>query len=297
MVFKQLTLEGIDMKNDVIVVYSNNDDVMTRAFDEMRDDRRGCNLTFIHIDELADCIKLSPWPKVLEAQWGDLPDLFNGAFVFNRVFSLDGTEIRHTLNDWRCDERWFHVRLNQLLAKAGTLAHDTGVQGASRTLLPLNTQWFYVGNAQSTFKVPDFSYGFAREQPDLSRLTSPFQKSIWSISDWKVERNLSPAEENWHRFYVERPRGTPVVGYYLEDEVNIIFPSKEIHVDIASLKLLTQTVRDKFHSLLGEILFYVEDDGSYRYYAFSPFLASAANDPLFAKKFCSWIQKRFEANG
>jgi len=228
-----------------------------------------------------------------------VPDAVRARFadkiVLNRVFNLKETGLGTRLKDWKCHEIWGHFLLRQLFADGSRLVHDTGPRGVSRTLLPLNTQWFKVSRLDDPVATPRYVYNFGGESEGLDTLREPFQKSVWSLYDWREERHLPAGEANWHRFFVEKPAGSPVLCYFFdvdrlgEDGLEIVPLRGETTADRQRILALARSLSSTFASAVGEFLFFVEDDGTLRFYAFSPYLSSAANHPAFAGHVERWV--------
>ena len=246
--------------------------------------------SFLHVDELVDRLRVKPWPTILDIIIpGALSERIRGMPVVNRLFSFEGTACLDKLAGARVNERWLHARLDSLLASASALAHDTGVRGISRSLLPLNAQWFCMRTAQDAVSIPHFSYATGFEESNNEGLGDPMQKSIWSLFDWKTERHLLPSEARRHRFFVDRPRGMPLISFFAgKQSPGWVFPRETTPFDHHALNIAVQAARRVFMSDVGEMLFYVQPDGSLVFHAFSPHLLSAAKTPGFSAYISGW---------
>jgi hypothetical protein len=211
----------------------------------------------------------------------EIKKLFRGAAVVNRVFSLRGTRFGDLIASLGLHELWAYHVITPLLRSASFLAHDYGTRGVSRSLLPLNCQWFLLDRAQEPIELPAFAYGFGRAIPNLHKFNEPMQKSIWSLYDWKEETRLSSNEKIWHRFYVEKPTGTPVICYFSGDSFDFSFPHGDIlDVDVDAYQTLVKAARSQFKSYFGELLTYI-DQRKATFRAFSPYLLSVRHEPAF----------------
>ncbi|MDF3982624.1 hypothetical protein P3W24_17540 [Luteibacter sp. PPL201] len=234
------------------------------------------------VDALLPYVHRAEWPSVVRAEFpDDVVRRFAGRRVINRGFSYNGTRLRETLGEWGCHEQWCHRLLQPLFDVAGEVAHDPGLKGVSRSRLPLNSQWFLLRRERPDIQVPTFVYAFGGTRVDLHDFKNPMQKSIWSLFDWKEETHLPVSEQHWHRFFVERPVGTPVLMHFVGDRVGFVFPRGPMSIDEAAFRELAGSVSTTFRSRIGEVLSYVEDDGTIRFHAFSPYLLSVARQPSF----------------
>lgn len=244
----------------------------------------------IHVDELCDFMTVQPWPEMLRIE---VPDFFNdavrGARVINRIFSLHGTKVAAMLRAEKVDVRWFHIRIRPWLDLAACLAHDTGTRGVSRTLLPLDAQWFEIKRGAPEVLTPDFIRSRGWERPDLSRLDNPFQKSVWSLFDWKMERAMTREEKESSQFHVSKPRGVPLIPWYLgRSAQGVYFPGKQVDVDHAAIRRIVSVARKVFRSDAGEMLLFAEG-ASLRFHAFSPLLATIAAFVDVTREIDEWI--------
>lgn len=100
------------MNATTVVLYSDrNDPIALKALDEANPE-----IACIHVDQLIPLLSRRDWPKVLDiATTADIEAMFAGAKIINRAFTLSGTELSSCLSAWGVDERWFHVRLQDLL--------------------------------------------------------------------------------------------------------------------------------------------------------------------------------------
>ncbi|WP_045728409.1 hypothetical protein [Xanthomonas sp. GPE 39] len=273
------------MNVKAVVLYSDrNDPIALKAMGEASSE-----IACIHVDQLIPLFARQDWPKVLDmTTTADIEAVFSGAKIINRAFTLSGTELSSCLSAWGVDERWFHIRLQGLLKLGMSVSYDTGVRGVSRSLLPLNAQWFEMKRSLPDLLTPAFEYGFAYEHPDISALASPLQKSVWSLFDWKVERHLSPDEAKRHQFFVEAPNGVPFIAYFVGDTLEVFWPRERVDVDLGQVKELVNAARRVFCAETGEVLLYAEDQ-SLRFYAFSPHMLSVAEEPAFQAMLGNWL--------
>ncbi|GLQ89167.1 hypothetical protein [Dyella flagellata] len=268
-----------------VVLYSQCNDPLVAAIKAS-----GKKWLFLHVDELLDGLSIKPWPVLLDltvpSAW---KEQIVDASVVNRLFSFEGTTCMARLSEARINERWLHARLDTLLATASVLSHDTGVRGVSRSLLPLNAQWFHMRTGQSAVSTPRFSYATGFEEPDNGELDDPMQKSVWSLFDWKSERHLPSTEARRHRFFVDRPTGTPLVCFFAGEQAPAwFFPKQEAEFDDEALTISARTAQRVFLSDIGEMLLYVNADGSLVFHAFSPYLQSAIRSPEFSEYLNRW---------
>jgi hypothetical protein len=280
------------MNKPVVFLYSDNSDEFMKRVSANHANNSSVRL--IKFEQLARCLSPAPWPAVVDDDYlPDLQEAFIGAHVINRVFNMDPDIVQSGLLRHGPHELWLHVAMQPLLNRAAKCAHDIGTRGISRSLLPLNTQWMHMSDrGRNEIRVPRFALGFGGEEPDTSNLKTPMQKSIWSYFDWKVEHHLPKAERSWHKFYVEQPRGVPVICHFLGTDTWLSFPRSE-HCDIDKdlLSKLVARAQECFRSAMGEILVYVEDDGGTRFYAFSPHLTAAVSSDDFDRRLSMWIAR------
>lgn len=246
----------------------------------------------LHIDELAEFSSAQPWPEVLRIEMPvAIEQCVRGARIVNRLFSLDDTAMGAMLQQSGVDLRWLHIRLKPLLDLGISLAHDTGTRGVSRTLMPLNVQWFEMKRTLPDVVTPEFVYSFGYEAPDLSGLDVPMQKSVWSLFDWKEERHLSDEERARHQFHVSAPRGVPVISWFLgKQDAGMVFPRGPADIDQDMLGQINAAARKAFCSDLGEILLYA-DGSTLRFQAYSPFLKSAVNETDLSARLSAWLAR------
>jgi hypothetical protein len=253
-----------------VVLYSNPADPVADVL------ARAGRATCIHTDALVPYLHRGSWPQPIHADFpADIKALFHGANVFNRVFNHNQTKLADRLAEWRLHTLWGDRPLTQLVLSGASRWHDVSIRGVSRSSLPLNTQWFLLANRTDRVTFPKFVYGFGRVQPDLHDFHDPMQKSVWSLFDWREERQLGDGDRNWHKFFVDRPTGTPVICFYVESSLGFIFPRGEISVDTALFTEVAKHVADTFDSRMGEFLTFMEDDGRMMFCAFSPQMQSA----------------------
>lgn len=276
------------MNNRIVILYSNHDDPLVAAARHSGD--RVAD--FMHVDELLPFLSREEWPVWLTAAFPEsLVCRLRGAFVINRIFSITGTRTEDALWQWGRDERWLHIRLDGLIRATAWRAHDIGVRGVSHCLLPLNTQWFRAAQYDPGIAIPSFSYAVGYEEPDLTGLVDPMQKSVWSLFDWKEEHHILPAEKMRHRFVVEKPAGLPLFGHFYGNSVHATFPRGSAAFASEQVERIARACRIQFKSDVGEFLAYLEEDGTLRFHAFSPYMLSAATDPSFARHVRSWLNE------
>lgn len=272
------------MNARTIVLYTDHADPVAR-----RAARSGADL--LHLDDLLPRVRAGSWPAVLDFEpSAEMRERFIGARVVNRVFSLANTHMDGFLRDSGIDARWLHIRLQSLLDSAASVCHDTGVRGVSRTLMPLNVQWFELKRVLADIQTPDFVYSIGYEAPELRGLVDPLQKSVWSLFDWKQERNLLPEEKRRHQFFVSRPQGVPLVAYFCGESAHgVHFPRGEaVPFDLERVRAINQAARRAFRSETGELLLFAEG-GQLRFHAFSPYLLSVAEEPAMVDMLDKWL--------
>ncbi|WP_435014237.1 hypothetical protein [Xanthomonas arboricola] len=273
------------MKAKTVVLYSDRQDPI--ALQALRSTQS--NVACVHVDQLIPLLARQDWPEILRmATTADIEKIFAGSKIINRAFALAGTELSSCLAAWGVDERWFHIRLQGLLGLGSAVSYDTGVRGVSRSLLPLNAQWFEMKRSLPDLPTPHFEYGFGYEHPDISAMTGPLQKSVWSLFDWKIERHLSPDEARRHQFFVEAPVGVPLIAYFVGSAVEVLWPRERVEVDLSRVNEVAEVARRVFRAEAGEVLLYAEDQGL-RFYAFSPHLLSVAEEPAFRAMLVAWL--------
>lgn len=276
------------MIRKTIVIYSDEKDaVAVRA--------RATGVPSIHIDALLPALEARPWPENLRLSPGaQTVELFRNARVINRVFILEGTCVADFLRRHCIDVRWFHIRLQSLLAIGDSLCHDTGCLGVSRSLAPLNVQWFEIKREMQDAQTPEFAYGVGYEAPDLSHVQDPMQKSVWSLFDWKSETRLDEDERVQHQFHVARPKGTPAIAWYFgADHNGLHFPRETVGIDADLLDRMTRAAARAFRSDIGEMLLYVTGD-AVTFHAFSPFLRSVSCCGSVSESLDAWLVAAME---
>lgn len=276
------------MMRKTIVIYSDKKDVVA-----MRANATG--VPSIHIDELITALEARPWPENLRLSPGiQTVERFRNARVINRVFILEGTGVADFLREHCIDTRWFHIRLQSLLAIGESLCHDTGGLGVSRSLAPLNVQWFEIKREMQDARTPEFAYGVGYEAADLSHVQDPMQKSVWSLFDWKKETRLGEDERAQHQFHVARPKGIPAIAWFFGgDHRGLHFPRDTVEIDAVLLERMTRAAARAFRSDIGEMLLYVT--GSVvTFHAFSPFLRSVSCCASASEPLDDWLFGRTE---
>lgn len=275
------------MSDKYVAVYSDSTDPLIRVLEDI-------GVLALHVDELLAHITKAEWPILISTSYTPaIIQLFDRKTVFNRVFSFNNTEFGHRLEEWGYPYAWGHVALRSLYLHAKSLIHDTGERGVSKCMLPLNTQWWAMSD-RGGFAVPKFLYAFGTTEPDLTGFADPIRKSIWSIHEWGGEASLSGPEGVWHPFYVERPAGTPVMCSFLGSDVRLAFPRGSIGVPIEKFVELARIARNIFCSEIGEILTFVEGNGTIRFYAFSPTMSSFVDQPDFEERLSSFMRTEIE---
>lgn len=275
------------MSDTHLAIYSDAADPLIRVLENV-------GVLTLHVDELLAHVTRAEWPILLSTSYTPaIVRLLDHKTVFNRVFSFNNTEYGHRLDEWGYPHAWGHLALRPLYLHARSLIHDTGERGVSRCMLPLNTQWSAVSN-HSEFAVPKFLYAFGTTEPDLTGFAHPIRKSIWSIHEWGEEVTLNGPEGVWHPFYVERPVGTPVMCSFLGPDVRLAFPRNSTDAPIEKFIELARVARILFCSEIGEILTFVEEDGTIRFYAFSPTMSSFVDLPDFEGRLSSFMRTEIE---
>ncbi|MBD3816208.1 MAG: hypothetical protein IE913_07115 [Halothiobacillus sp.] len=248
------------MNNRTILLYSDASDAVVQAIRSRPELRQ--EVQILGFDRLMKYMRPEPHPKVLSSDFpARISDLFRGARVINRLFGFDPTVFETPVMQSARHEAWLHAAIGPLLASAAELTHNPGVKGVSMSLQPLNLQWFYMG-VEEGVPTPRFAYGFGVDDPDLSDVPDPFQKSVWSLTDWKTENHITRLERGWHKFYVERPKGSPVLCHYFGENYFLSFPRGHVEIDISEIERIQSIVSRVFMSDIGEFLVFQEDDGT-----------------------------------
>lgn len=215
----------------------------------------------------------------------DVAAMVQGRTVINRNFSYDRTAIADVLAATGLNVLWADSLIAELLNQGAFCTHDTSIRGVSRSLLPLNSQWFLIKRMQvEGVSVPRFEYGFGRVQPPVDDFERPLQKSVWSLFDWTQETKLTAADAEWHKFYIDRPTGTPVVLTFVGELVTFVFPRAHVELDARvrdRYALLASAAREAFKSVMGEALTYLQEDGTIVFCAFSPLMATSGRYDWF----------------
>lgn len=271
----------------ILICYSDHNDPFVQLARQRSDDG---SFHLIHVDELLPYAEPVDWPEVFRiALPEELAEKFDTTLTINRLFNLANTDTIEKLIDWGVNERWLHIRLSSYLLRGRHLAHDLGQRGVSRCLLPLNTQWFLLNREDASIATPKFSFAMGYEAPQLDVMAHPMQKSVWSFFDWKEEQTITPLETRRHRFFVDSPTGIPVIAFYFGADVEFVFPKENTSVDRNMYERLAHTARKIFRSEAGELLTYVESDGTIRFYGFSPFLYSSRTNEKFMELGRGWL--------
>jgi len=275
--------------SQVLICYSDHNDPLVRI---ARECERDGSFHLVHVDEILPYAQPVEWPEVLRIA---LPEKFAQRFdttlTINRLFNFANTETSSKLLEWGVNERWLHIKVSKYLLRGRQLAHDLGQRGVSRCLLPLNTQWFLLNREDASFPTPMFSFAMGYEAPQLEIMAHPMQKSVWSFFDWKEEQTITPLETRRHRFFVDSPTGIPVIAFYFGSDVEYVFPKQSTTVDRNMYERLAHAARKIFRSEAGELLTYMEDDRTVRFYGFSPFLYSSRISDRFMELGHGWLDR------
>lgn len=264
------------MSRAIVVLHTN-------PFDGVAEVLRGRpGVTCVHLDEISKHWAIGEGHAPTDIAYPEpLLALFTDAYVINRVFDFNHCEAGRRLQAADLHGLWGYIALSALLERAHTLAHENGSRGVSRSLLPLNAQWFKLAGICNGIAFPAFEFGFGRVDPDLSKLTNALQKSLWSYFSWKTENSLNEEEKDWHRFYVDRPEGTPVVCIYHEGNIELQFPRGNVEVDRSLYQHIADGARQAFASEMGELLLYEREGAPPLFCAFSPYMANATRSATF----------------
>lgn len=262
-----------------IIFYSSTSDPLIKITKENK------YISCISVDSLIPYLHIGNHHEPIKAIFPEaLLKKFKNSDILNRNFSYDGTKLSQVLSEWGVHTLWCESIFHKLISLGRNCWHDTSVRGISRSLLPLNTQWFLLKNKVEGVSFPKFSYGFGKAKPALHEMENPLQKSIWSLFDWKIERALSKEELDWNQFFVDQPQGRPLVISYINSTISLIFPKEQFHIDekIKNRCInLTNEAKNTFRSRIGEILVYVQENGEFLFCAFSPFMLTASNHKWF----------------
>jgi hypothetical protein len=277
------------MNTSVTLLTSDPEDALALSFR-----RLGHASAVIDLDELAPYIVESAWPDVLRTQFPDaLTKRFDGSFVFNRLFSLDSSTVQRRKRAFDIDDLWIHVRLSPLLKRAACLAHDTGVRGVSRCLLPLNNQWKRLREVDPDLSIPDFAFGFGNEMPVLDHLQTPLLKSIWDIFDW---RNADADDTGpRHRFYLQRPAGTPYLRAFLGTQTVDLALGDGSDPSLVAAARMEAACRRAFRTDAGEFL-YFQSGSEITFAAFCPKLQTAAKFGVLDAMAEAWFRANAQAD-
>lgn len=264
-----------------VVLYTSDVDPVAQALASI--ERVQC----IHVDELTPHIERGDEMAPLRANFPpDVMGAFRGAHVLNRNFSYDNSRLAMALAHWGLNTLWVDSLLTTLVSTGAARFHDTSIRGVSRSLLPLNSQWFLLAKQElKGVSFPRFVYGFGKVQPPLDGFEDPLQKSVWSLFDWKSESTLSEAEASWHKFFVDRPKGAPVVVTFVGRSVGFIFPRGEVELDSKVKQryaALVKAAGEQFQSRMGEMLTYLQPDGMIVFCAFTPLMETSGR--------CGWFE-------
>jgi hypothetical protein len=164
--------------------------------------------------------------------------------------------------------------------------------------LPLNLQWHAVSRNEPVIRTPTFIYGFGAEPVDVSHFRQPIMKSVHDLFNWQFTGEI--AQGSMHPFVVDRPAGSPVLGYFVGDEVEVYRlgpgePELPISSEIASM---VRMIKALFRGDMGEMLFF-EDCGVVTFAAFSHHLRTSLEHPEFdhvlRRGISAWLQTRVDA--
>lgn len=275
-----------------LILYSRSDDPVV-VFGRELANVHPESIRTMHVDEFVEHLSSAGWPEVLRLR---LPSSIAAEFrvdlIVNRLFTMEATQVSARLADLGLDERWFYARMMKYLDRGGRLAYDIGQRGVSRSLLPLYAQWYRVRHCCSVVSTPKFSYAFGAEHPDRNGLGDAIQKSVWSLFDWRVEHNISAGELRQHKFLVGRPKGTPIILYYMGNTCcERLYPNGYVEIQDGLCDQIISVCRSEFCSEAGELLLYVDNDRRVQFYAFSPFLHSAAQERGFNAQIAAWLNE------
>jgi hypothetical protein len=167
----------------------------------------------------------------------------------------------------------------------GLLANVRGLPGLyspAGNKLPLNLQWKLMNDAVPALATPKFFYGFGAVEAPVDDYRDPLWKSNFELYDWRRSEAL---QVQLHPFVVDKPRGEPVVAYFVGDR-SATFRATDFGSLSPALhdRLVTtlDAVRKTFAAEMGEVLFYASEEGPV-FAAFSHYLKTAGLHPKFGE--------------
>lgn len=259
---------------NIVLIYADSRDPLIPLLTSIE------GLKLLHVDQISRSLKREQWPGLYRCAMDLSEYRFHNSLIFNRVFGLENSEAMSLLKANRLHEGWLHHCIDQITKPAAKRVHDIGQRGVSRTLLPLNIQWYLLAQALPEIRTPAFALGFNGAMPDLSALHPPILKSIWSFSAWKNETYMTELESRWNRFFVEAPMGLPVIVSFAGDKYQLHFPKGITEVSLEAIQQLVTTCRCEFKTDIGEIITFVKGD-ELTFCAYSPYVGFSASSPEF----------------
>ncbi|UPG87453.1 hypothetical protein L2Y94_08905 [Luteibacter aegosomatis] len=267
------------MRKNLAVIYSDPKDPVAL-------DLRNLGVDVFHVDELNPGLVLSTWPVPVRHAEASIFSRRLGGAVINRTFSLSGTLIGSRLEEAGIHRQWFFALIDDLLSGSECLMFDSGLQGISRSNLPLDLQWQRMRDLDAAIQTPKYATASGLSMPDLSGLADPMQKSVWSVFDWREERLISDDELIWDKFFVERPVGAAIQIYFVGD-YPFTLAGKDVESDDAlrrAADTLVTAAKKAFCAKAGELLAFW-NGGRLSFHAYSPFLVNAWKLPSFRSQF------------
>jgi len=222
--------------------------------------------------------------KVNEYERARFIDGTSESSIFNRAVTI-GVRTAKAVDDGRdlVTPNLLFAAYCELLAACPTVYGKPGVNSSVGDLLPLNLQWRSLGHRLPNLKTPDFLYGLGAEFVDTSSFKRPFTKSIFDVYDW--EPMVDDGHATLHRFVVDYPKGNPAILYFVGSESDAFSLSGNpglSEASRASLRGYQASISEAFKAFAGEALFFVDDDGSITFAAFSHYLKTSVGHRQFA---------------
>lgn len=150
-------------------------------------------------------------------------------------------------------------------------------------VLPLHLQWLCVERALPDIKTPSYLYGYGPEVVNFADFENPICKSPFDLYSWKTVNNLDKSALD--KFIVERPKGSPVLSFCIEDLIFVCDPSTGLELTDDRIIQFTRDVARLFcrTTRIAEILWFIDED-RVTFAAFSHKLFSAVRTKIFQNR-------------
>jgi hypothetical protein len=200
--------------------------------------------------------------------------------VYDRVIDARSQTLLNLDPQGRLTSNLLLWEYDKALRQCQTVFGDIRSSSAAGSVLPLNMQWRLM-QSKANWSVPRFHYALGREEPRIEGFERPIWTSPTNLYKWKPTPR--PTESPLHAFVIDRPKGTPVLVYFVGDESRLyaLDGSKIPESVRAGFQELALVLRNAFRAFTGEALFFVDNEDVV-FGSFSHRLTTAGSDPHFA---------------